>query len=265
MRRTSYLGGLLSGLEAGSGRVALLVHGFPLDARMWDDQVRGLAGPDRRVVAVDLRGHGHSPWRGDAVHSMELLADDLAELSVAIGDPGIDVVGLSMGGYVALAMAERVPESIRSLALIDTRAAADGEAARAGRDATAAAVVDHGRRSLSETLVPKLVAPGTDEVVRGRLRTMIESQPYETIVADLRGMRDRADRFGVLGEVGVPVSVVVGELDALTPPADAQAMVEVCSGAEMVVVPGVGHMAPMEAPEAVNQALDALWERAGGV
>lgn len=88
---------------------------------------------------------------------------------------------------------------------------------------------------------------------------MIERQRYETSVADLAGMRDRPDRSGVLEGVSVPVSIIVGELDVVTPVADSEAMADACPHAGLVVLPGIGHLAPMEAPDAVNQALDALW------
>ena len=93
---------------------------------------------------------------------------------------------------------------------------------------------------------------------------MIERQSYETTVADLAGMRDRPDRMSVLSGITVPVCVIVGENDVVTPKPEAEAMVAACSGAELVVIPGAGHLSPMEAPAAVNQALAALWARAGG-
>jgi pimeloyl-ACP methyl ester carboxylesterase len=90
---------------------------------------------------------------------------------------------------------------------------------------------------------------------------MIESQSYEAIVADLAGMRDRPDRSGVLASIQAPVGIIVGNEDVLTPPADAAVMADLCPTAELTVVPGAGHMAPMEAPAEVNQALGALWAR----
>ncbi len=261
MRRVDHLGGRMSALEAGEGPVAVLVHGFPLDARMWTDQIDGLAGPSRRVIGVDLRGHGRSPWQGDESHAMDVFADDVVGLIGSLGEGAVDLVGLSMGGYVVLALAERRPDLIRTLALVDTRATADTPEGKAGRDATAAGLVANGRAWLAETLLPRLVADGASAIVRGRMRSMIEGQSFETIVADLAGMRDRPDRTAVLGGLPVPVGVIVGEDDILTPPSDAETMVELCSTAELTVVPDAGHMAPMEAPGSVNDALAALWSR----
>ena len=261
MRRIDHLETRISALEAGNGPVSVLIHGFPLDARMWTDQINGLAGPSRRIIAVDLRGHGRSPGQSDDNHAMDAFADDVIDLIESLEQGVVDVVGLSMGGYVALAVAERRPDLIRTLALVDTRATADTLEGKAGRDATAAGVLANGRTWLAETLLPKLVADGASAIVRGRMRTMIEEQSYETIVADLAGMRDRPDRTAVLGGLSAPVGVIVGEDDILTPPSDAVAMVELCQRGELTVVLAAGHMAPMEAPGPVNQALADLWNR----
>lgn len=248
--------------SSGSGPLAVLVHGFPLDHRMWLDQLRDLSGPDRRVAAVDLRGHGRSPWAGDAVHTMELLADDVAAVIRSLGGQA-DVVGLSMGGYVVLALWERHPELFRSVALVDTRSGADTEEGKAGRDALAGAVVEGGRGVLVERMLPRLVAEGADLVVRGRLRTMMEEMPVESVVADLVGMRDRPDRTGLLAGIDVPAVVVVGDQDVITPPAEAEILAGSIEGAELVTVTGAGHMVPMEAPQALAQAVAGLWSRAG--
>lgn len=251
-------GGSLAALVAGEGPPALLVHGFPLDAAMWRHQLAADMG--RTLVAVHLRGHGDSPWLGDQTHDMDLLATDLAAVIDALGGSA-DVVGLSMGGYVALALWAGHSEKVRSLTLVDTRAGADSAEARAGRDTTAAGVVENGRPWLARVLLPKLLVPDADLSLHAELLGMIERQPYEGIVADLSGMRDRPDRAALLGTIDVPCLVVVGEHDAITPVADSESMAAGLPSAELVVVDGAGHMSPMEAPTSVNQALAAFWAR----
>ncbi|MFO7548776.1 MAG: alpha/beta fold hydrolase [Acidimicrobiia bacterium] len=243
----------------GNGRVALFIHGFPLDHRMWLDQLIALSR-HRRCVAVDLRGHGASPWVGDAVHSPELLADDLAAVIEAITLEGADVVALSMGGYVALALAERRPELVRTLTLIDTRSGSDTDQTRTGRDTMAEVAATEGTGRVAADMIPRLVAAGAGVLVRARLRTMIEETPAETMVADLRGMRDRPDRTQVLATLEAPLAVLVGEHDAITPPEEAAAMAE-SGGVTARVIPGAGHMSPMEHPEAVNRWVLEHWLR----
>jgi pimeloyl-ACP methyl ester carboxylesterase len=252
----------------GRGPLAVLVHGYPLDHRMWLEAMHGPLAAVRTLAAVDLRGHGGSPWCGDAAHAMDLFADDVAAVIRTIGDGPADVVGLSMGGYVALALWAGHRALVRSLALVDTRAAGDGEPARAARDAAVATVLEHGRAALAAAMLPKLVAPRAPQdphgqLVRARVATMVESLPIETIVADLRGLRDRPDRTPLLPSIDVPALVVVGAEDAITPPAEASAMARAIPGARLAVVPGCGHLTPIEDPAAFAHELAAFWRGVG--
>ncbi|MBL8751938.1 MAG: alpha/beta fold hydrolase, partial [Planctomycetes bacterium] len=98
----------------GHGPLAVLVHGYPLDHRMWLDTLHGPLAERRTLAAIDLRGHGQSPTTGDPMHTMELLADDVAMVVRSLADEPADVVGLSMGGYVAFALWARSPGLVRS-------------------------------------------------------------------------------------------------------------------------------------------------------
>ena len=247
--------------QQGSGPVALFIHGFPLDSTMWADQLAALSG-DRRCVAVDLRCFGRSsPVNGAPLH-MERHAADLAGVLDLVSEEQADIVGLSMGGYVALAFADAYPGRVRSLALVDTKATADSPEAKAGRDAAAEKLLDEGRAAFAVAMQEGLLASGADVAVKARLRSMVEACPYETIVGSLAGMRDRPDRTSILSGIAVPAAVVVGELDVVTPPAESEAMATALPDAELTVVPDAGHMTPIENPEVVSQALRTLFQRA---
>ena len=243
--------------QEGNGPVALFVHGFPLDSTMWIEQLAELSDL-RRCVAVDLRGFGRSsPVNGDPL-TMEQHADDLAAVLDLVSEEKADVIGLSMGGYVAMAFAESYPQRLRSLALIDTRSGADSDEGKAGRDAAAANLVEEGRQAMAASMQAGLLAPSASLQARARVRSMVEGCPYETIVGCLEGMRDRPDRTQVLESVAVPAAVIVGEQDSVTPPAESKAMASVLPDATMTVVPGAGHLSPIEQPVAVNAALRRL-------
>ncbi|HEX5053601.1 MAG TPA: alpha/beta hydrolase, partial [Planctomycetota bacterium] len=249
---------------AGQGPLALLLHGYPLDHRMWLDVMQGPLAGQRTLVAIDLRGHGGSPWCGDAVHSMELFADDVSAVIHTLTDDPVDVVALSMGGYVAQALWQQHAGLVRSLALVDTRSRSDDAAGRAGREAAMQTVVDKGRAAIAAGMLPKLLAvrAAADAhglMLRARLQTMIEALPVETIVADLRGLRDRPDRSAMLASIAVPTLVVVGSEDVITPVAEAEQMAKTIPGAKLAVVPGCGHMTPMEDPAAFARELAAFW------
>ena len=254
MARIEVNGTTLFYREQGSGPPALFIHGFPLDGTMWLDQFDALAG-SRRCVVPDLRGFGKSEATAMDLLSMEQHADDLAALLGALGESTADVIGLSMGGYVALALWERHPNVFRSLALIDTKSGADDEAGKARREMAAIEVVTAGRKEFADGLADALLAAHATPFVKGRLRSMIEGTKYETTVAALKGMAARPDRTGLLGGITVPTTVIVGEEDKLTPVADAEAMATAIPGASLHVIPGAGHTSPIERPAAVTQAL----------
>jgi len=244
---------------AGVGPLAVLVHGYPLDHRMWLDALHGPLAAKRTLAAIDLRGHGASPGSGDAVHSMALLANDVAAVIRSLGDGPADVAGLSMGGYVAFALWEQAPRLVRSLVLANTRAVADSDEARAGRDAAIATAVGLGRRALASAMLEKMLPAAADALHRARVFTMAESLPVESIVADLRGMKDRPDRQAMLPHIAVPALVVTGELDPIATPAESAAMAKAIPGASLAVLPGCAHLAPMEQPDAFAKAVGAFW------
>jgi len=241
----------------GSGPVALFVHGFPLDSAMWLDQIADLSDI-RRCVAPDLRGFGGSIPTTESELSMERHADDLLAILDTLWIETVDLVGFSMGGYIALAFAERHPGRLRSLSMIDTKSTPDSEAGKEGRDAAAARVTADGRSALASDLIGVLLDESASLWTRARFRTMVEATPTETIVAALRGMRDRPDRTAVLAKLAAPVAVIVGASDALAPVSEAEQMANVAGG-RLTVIPNAGHMAPIEQPAMVADALRSLW------
>lgn len=243
----------------GDGPVALFIHGFPLDHRLWLDQVRDLSGP-RGCFAPDLRGSGrYTPPLGESL-TMGSHADDLIALLEAEGVGQADVVGLSMGGYIALELWTRRPDLVRTLVLADTRAEADGPEERAQRDTTAERVVSDGRGWFSADVTGSLLSPDAALTAQARLRTMVEDTPYETIVAALRGMRDRADHTATLATIDVPCAVVVGETDAITPPDRAEALARAIAGSRFITIPRSGHLPPIEQPDAFTETLATFWD-----
>ncbi len=233
--------------------VLLLVHGFPLDSRMWFAQVEGLSGL-RRVMAPDLDGHGGARDRQPS-DSIDGLARQLARHMDDAGVDAVDLAGLSMGGYICFAFLRLFPERVRSLVLVDTKATADTEAGRAGRDALAARIREEGAAAAAEVMLPKMLTPGAGEKVREWVHHMMLEQPPEALVADLVAMRDRPDSTPDLAQVRVPTLVVVGDADEVTPPAEAEAMASAIPDARLVAIPGAAHLSPVERADDVNAAI----------
>jgi len=235
----------------------VLVHGFPLDSRMWEAQIAALA-PARRVVAPDLRGFGRS--RSDAPFTLESLADDLHALLSAVGALPCVLAGLSMGGYVALAYVKKYPADLRGLVLVNTKAEADTAEGKQSRDKMIELARTQGSKAVADQMMPKMLAKdaaGQRPQIATALRQIMESCPPTTMANALTAMRDRPDRSGELSAIKVPTVVLVGDADAITPPNVAESMARKIPGAQLVVIHGAGHMSPMEQPEQANRAMRA--------
>jgi len=167
-----------------------------------------------------------------------------------------------MGGYVTMALLRIAPERVGGLVLIDTKAAADTAEARAGRLAMADRVEAEGVGFLPEAMLANLLGSTTrerrPEVVQ-RVRDMILDQPPAGVAWAQRAMADRPDSFDTLRSADVPALVLVGEEDELTRADQARAMAEALPNALLEVIRAAGHLAPVEAPEAVAEVIASLW------
>jgi len=247
--------------DRGSGPALLFVHGYPLDGTLWRHQAGAFAG--WRTLIPDLRGMGRSD-APDLGYSMATYADDLAALLDAVGVDDVVLVGLSMGGYVAFEFLRRHRPRVRALALVDTRAQADSAEGRRARETAMADARDGGAPLIADQMLPRVLAKGAPESLRESVRAMMAATPVPGIVGALAAMRDRPDSTELLPALeGLPTLVVVGAEDTITPPAAAEAMAKAIPGARLAVVPGAGHLAPLEQPEAFNQHLQTLLVRLG--
>lgn len=259
-----------------SDPAVVFIHGFPFDSAMWQPQLEALP-PGWRGLAPDLRGFGRSELGADRgelpsgsrtggrvalpdepVLTMDRMADDVAELiKTEAASPAV-ICGLSMGGYLAFSLWRRHPQLVRALVLADTRADPDSDEARENRARTAASARESGARPVATAMLPLLLSERTlDErpEVGDAVRDMILDTPRETLVAALAGLAARRDSTDTLSTITVPALVLVGENDGLTPLALAEAMVERLPQARLQVIPGAGHVANLENPEAFNAAL----------
>jgi pimeloyl-ACP methyl ester carboxylesterase len=240
----------------GDGTPVLLLHAFPLDSRMWLPQVEALGG--YQAIVPDLRGFGAARVLAGEITPMELLADDLAQLLDERSLERVVLCGLSMGGYVALAFARRHPGRLGGLVLCDTRATSDTEEARAGRLAMAERVLAEGVGFLPEAMLPRLLGETTrqrrPELVQEVTDTILDQDP-RGIAAAQRGMAARPDSSEVLGQIAVPTLVITGMQDELISPEESRRMAAAIRDARLVQVAEAGHLANLEQPEPVNEAL----------
>jgi len=244
----------------GDGPGLLLIHGFPLDRTLWKHQVATLAG--WRRIAPDLRGLGNSDVPADG-YSMAAYADDLARLLDRLRVRKCVVAGLSMGGYIAFEMLRRHRDRIGGLILCDTKAGADNEQGRKGRDEMAALAEAKGAAAVAERMTPRVLSRTTlrsQPPLVEQVREMMARQPVPGIVGALRAMRDRPDSTDLLPTIDVPTLVVVGQEDELTPPAEARALATGIPSAHMTTIASAGHVAPLESPTAVSRVFAEFLE-----
>jgi pimeloyl-ACP methyl ester carboxylesterase len=255
MPQRSVNGTTLNYQEQGAGKPLVLLHGFPLDLRIWHEQAAALS--DRfRVITPDLRGFGQS--RSNDPFTMESLADDVHALLADLGALPTVLGGLSMGGYVALAYAKKYPADLRGLMLIDTKAEGDTPEGKEGRQKMIELARSQGAKAVAEQMMPKMLAQDADKSrlqVKRELDQIMQSQTPLTIEHALAAMRDRPDMAAQLPSIAVPTLVIVGEHDAITPPAGAEKMSKAIAHATYALVRGAGHMAPMEQPQQVTDAI----------
>lgn len=249
--------------EAGSGQTILILHGFCGSSRYWEEVLPLLAAYGR-VIAPDLRGHGQSS-AGEGAYSMESLADDVADLMDALGVTKAHLIGHSLGGYTALAFAERHHGRLLSLGLAHSTSYPDTEAAQANRLKAVETIRTQGVAAFVEGLVPKLFSPEHRDKENAQLRKAIEIG-YETsadgAVGCALGMKERPDRVEMLKDGNLPILLLAGEFDEVIPPEKRFPVTG--DRVTAVTLPGVGHMGMMESPENFAYAIGAFLERNWG-
>ncbi|MGH3240426.1 MAG: alpha/beta fold hydrolase [Spirillospora sp.] len=243
--------------DVGSGTPLVLLHAFPLSSAMWLAQREGLASRFR-VITPDLRGFGGSSL-GDDEPSVDVMADDVARMLRSLGVRRAVVGGLSMGGYVAMALCRSHPDLVLGLVLAATRAAADSEAVRENRLRQAELLDGEGTtRVLVDEVLPALVGPTTYRqraLVYGRVRGLVQATPPKAAAWAQRAMAGRPESFGTLRGVRVPALIMIGDEDALSTEDEARTMADALPNAELLVIPRAGHLCAVEQPDLFNQAV----------
>lgn len=252
----------LSVRESGDprGLPVVLLHAFPMSSAMWEPQLESLKS--FRVVLPDFRGFGATPF--SAPWFIEHAVDDLFETLTSVGAEKAVLVGLSMGGYVALRAVEKSPARVKALVLCDTRAEADANENKLKR----AAAVDFVRARgvapfvepfLNDALAPKTKAekPKVVEFLKG----VAVKASADAVMAALAALASRADMTAALPGIKVPTAVLVGSQDKITPLPLAEAMRARVPGAELHIIPDAGHFSNAENPEAFNDRLVSFLRR----
>jgi 3-oxoadipate enol-lactonase len=234
----------------------LLIHAFPVDARMWSAQLGGA-----RTIAPDLPGFGGTPAAEGGVMTMDLAARRCLEAIDAAGLERAVVCGLSMGGYVAFELWRQAGGRVAGLVLANTRAGADTPEAAAGRRALAERVRTEGNVLVESP--PPLLSEDPAAGLWERVRGWIADQPVDAIAAAALGMAERPDSTSDLATIDVPTLVITSERDTLIPAEVSAPMADQIPGAQLTVLPNAGHLSNLEDPDGFSAVLSAHLERCG--
>ncbi len=242
--------------DTGVGRPIVLIHGYPFNRSLWNEQVGALSN-SYRIIVPDLRGFGESD-SSPGPATMNRMAEDVAQLMDHLEITRAVVCGLSMGGYVALAFYKQFPSRVRALILADTRAQADTAEAKQTRAQQAEKALAEGMAGIADAMLPKLLTPETvskrPDIVK-RVRDMMLKTKPEGAAGALLGMAERDDQTELLSKISAKTLIVVGAEDALTPAADSEKMHRAIPGSRLVVLENAGHVSNLERTEQFNEAL----------
>jgi 3-oxoadipate enol-lactonase len=240
------------------GETIIFIHGFPFNKLMWKNQIE-VCKANYRVIAFDIRGHGNS-ISGTAGISLASLTRDLFLLMDALLIKKATVCGLSMGGYIALDAIRQSPERISALILCDTQCAADNDATKKKRLKTIEAIRKDGVASYARESLPKLLSRdtlATNSEVVDFVENSILNTPTETICNTLLALANRMENCSNLRFIAIPVLIMVGDSDQITPPKTAQYLHEHIPGSVLQIIDNAGHLSNLENPVSFNVRL--LW------
>ena len=236
--------------------VIIFIHGFPLNMSMWDKQVEVLL--DRfRVITYDIRGHGESD-AGNDPFSIDLFVSDLISFMNSLRLQKVSLCGLSLGGYIALNAIENYPERFEALVLCDTTCMADSPEAKIKRMETIETVIRDGVAKYADASVKSLFAPESFTAKLpgiAAVKLMIINTSELALCSTLLALSTRTETCTKLREINVPVLIVVGDKDGITPTASARFMQENIKNSTLQVIDHAGHLSNLENPEVFNHHL----------
>jgi len=245
--------------DIGAGpRSILFIHGHPFNRSMWQPQVDALR--DRhRLIVPDLRGYGDSPVLPDGPVTQEQFASDLAEILDERKISKTIVVGLSMGGQIAMEFGRRFPDRVEGMVLAATFAEAETQEGVADRLRTAERMEQDGMALVGCEILPRLIGKSSITAMphlAASVYSMICATSPQSAAAAVRGRAMRRDYRDALRDFTFPCLIVLGDEDSYSSEAQGQAMQALIPRCSLAVLPRVGHLPNLEQPLRFNSLLE---------
>lgn len=236
--------------------VIIMIHGFPLNKSMWNKQVEVLI-ETYRVIVYDVRGHGNSS-AGTDDFSIELFEVDLLGLMDALKIEKATICGLSMGGYIALNAVENFPKRFDALILCDTNCIADTPEAKGKRMMSIDSIQKNGLEQYANESLGNLFAPEsfvTNKEEIALVKEMIMKTSVQSLSNTLIALSERKETCAGLAAINIPVLILVGKEDKITPPDAAQFMQKNIKGSKLNIIEHAGHLSNIENSYEFNSQL----------
>lgn len=242
-----------------NGAVIILIHGFPLNKSMWDKQVL-LLQENYRVIAYDVRGHGKSNT-GINIFSIALFVQDLIGLMNTLAIKKATLCGLSMGGYIALNAIENYPDRFEGLILCDTNCLEDTPIKKENRTKTIDKIKEQGIEQFAKDSTEKFFTQGSfasrkEEILA--VRKMIRGTSEESLTLTMNALANREETCSKLSKIKVPVLIMVGKEDKITPLSDSEWMQKKIINSFLKIIENAGHLSNLENPKDFNNHLSAI-------
>lgn len=258
LEKTAQVNGVrISYMESGSGeKTVLFLHGFPFNKGMWKAQFAELQ-KDFRMIAMDLRGYGHSE-KGNEKLSIDLFASDLLGFIESLGTKQAIVCGLSMGGYILMNAVARMPDKFRGIILADTQCIADSEEGKEKRYKTIEKINNEGLDKFAEGFVQNVLCKESLETkkdVVNQITSMINSANAQTVKDTLIALAERHETCNAIKSLQMPALIICGKEDTVTPLSQSELMHNALKGSVIREIDRAGHMSNMEQPDTFNKVL----------
>lgn len=236
----------------------IFVHAFPMSSKMWDEQVKYFKDK-YRIITFDIRGFGESEKEFGS-YTTDSHADDVLEMIRHLNLTKPVICGLSMGGYIALRTLEKAQDIFKAAVLCDTKSEADTDEAKLKRAEQIKQIKSGNRDLFVQTFIENTLSPNsinaTHNNVFNRVKSIIDEQTDKSICSALMTLASRTDTTGFLEKIMIPVLIIVGENDNLTPPENAFSLNKKISKSTVVTIQGAGHFTNIESPERFNNILE---------
>lgn len=242
--------------------VIIFIHGFPFNKSMWDIQMEALK-TSHRVISYDVRGHGNTKSE-KTDFSIDLFVEDLINLMDNLKFDKVILCGLSMGGYIALSAIKKYPQRFDGLVLCDTQCIADTPEAKEKRMKTIENIKNKGIENYADESIKNFFASEsykTKQKEIASIKKMIMNTTEESLCNALLALSKRNETCSNLENIKIPVLIIVGKEDKITPPDAAQFMHEKIKDSSISIIENAGHLTNLENPIEFNHKLKKFMQQ----